>query len=100
MTGGILGVALNSSGRDIGRAWLQQGSELTNSSWCAILAVVNGEDAPVSFSATLPFTNKMPSYVTTAQHMLPFEMYSVPLQTGTSGMTFTDIIPANGVSLL
>lgn len=100
MTGGIVSMTLNSSGRVIGRAWLQQGSEHTNSSWCAVLAVVNGEIKPVSYTVSLPFTNKIPSYVTSAQHMLPFEMYSVPLQNGTLGMAFTDVIPASGVSLL
>merc|ERR1711904_261076 len=102
MTGGMISMALhqNSSGRVIGRGWLHQGSELTNASWCAVLAFVNGESNPVSFTVSLPSANKIPWYITTAQHMLPFEMYSVPLTNSTVGLTFTDIIPASGVSLL
>lgn len=97
LAGPMLTVNVTSTtGPVIGRVYLQQDSvslPAENKSWCAVLVVISGQNAPSTFTAELPgvvdgsTAGGMPSYVTTAYTMLPFNSYSVPISNGTGTRT-------------
>ena len=61
----------STTGPVIARVYLQQGSvglPAVNRSWCAVLVVLSGQNAPATFTAQLPgsMDGGVPAYVTTA----------------------------------
>ena len=93
--------ANSSTGAVLARVYLQQETAAmpaVNQSWCAVLVVISGQNAPAQFSAALP--PSLPGYVTTAYTMLPFNSYSVPLQNASGGgRVLEDFMAPNSVNL-
>ena len=93
--------ANSSTGAVLARVYLQQETAAmpaVNQSWCAVLVVISGQNAPAQFSAALPAS--LPGYVTTAFTMLPFNSYSVPLQNASGGgRVLEDFMAPNSVNL-
>lgn len=105
----------------VARVYVQQesvGLPSVNQSWCAVLVVISGANAPARVRVVLPAA-QVPGYVSTAWTMLPFNSYSVMLHNATvteparpgsaskggdSGtipmgvVVLEDVLPANGVA--
>lgn len=79
--------------RAIASVYVQQesvGLPEANQSWCAVMVVVNGANAPARIKVSL-LAAQVPAYITTAWTMLPFNSYSIPLSDGPAA-----IVAANG----